>query len=85
MRQTKKSSPSNRFFINKGVYTMSLIIREIQNTINDCENVKKTLLREADRIREERLAYQHIKHLMGVIDYEENDTVRQDSETSQDT
>lgn len=61
---------------------MSLIIREIQNTINDCENVKKSLLREADRIREERLAYQHIKHLMGVIDYEENDTVRQDSETS---
>lgn len=58
---------------------MSLIIREIQNTINDCESVKKTLIREADRIREERLAYQHIKHLMGVIDYEENNTMRQDT------
>ena len=46
---------------------MGLIIKEIQKTINDCENVKKTLLREADRIREERLAYQHIKHLMEVI------------------
>lgn len=57
---------------------MGLIIKEIQKTINDCENVKKTLLREADRIREERLAYQHIKHLMEVI-YEENNTMRQDS------
>lgn len=58
---------------------MGLIIKEIQRTIDDCESVKKTLIREADRIREERLAYQHIKHLMGVIDYEENNAVRQDS------
>ena len=57
---------------------MSLIIKEIQNTINDCESVKKTLIREADRIREERKAYQHIKHLMEVV-YEENNTMRQDS------
>ena len=77
--QTKNPSSSNRFTINKGVYTMSLIIKEIQNTINDCESVKKTLIREADRIREERLAYQHIKHLMGVIENEENNTVRQDT------
>lgn len=58
---------------------MGLIIKEIQNTINDCENVKKRLIREADRIRVERKAYQHIKHLMEVIANEENNTVRQDS------
>ena len=48
-------------------------------TIDECEKVKKSLIRESDRIREERLAYKHIKHLMEVIDYEENNTVRQDS------
>ena len=58
---------------------MDLIFKEIQRTIDDCESVKNTLIREADRIREERLAYQHIKHLMEVIDYEENNTMRQDT------
>lgn len=57
---------------------MGLIIKEIQKTIDDCESVKKSLIREADRIREERLAYQHIKHLMEEV-YEENNTVRQDT------
>ena len=57
---------------------MGLIINEIQMTINDCETVKKTLIREVDRIREERKAYQHIKHLMEVV-YEENNTMRQDT------
>lgn len=57
---------------------MDLIFKEIQKTIDDCESVKKSLIREADRIREERLAYQHIKHLMEVV-YEKNNTVRQDS------
>lgn len=58
---------------------MSLIFKEVQKTIEECEKVKKSLIRESDRIREERLAYKHIKHLMEVIDYEENNTVRQDS------
>lgn len=57
---------------------MSLIFKEIQKTIEECEKVKKSLIRESDRIREERLAYKHIKHLMEVV-YEENNTVRQDS------
>ena len=48
-------------------------------TIEECEKDKKSLIRESDRIREERVAYKHIKHLMEVIDYEENNTVRQDS------
>ena len=56
---------------------MSLIIKEIKLSIEDCENTKKTLLRESDRIREERRCYEHIKHLMGVIENEEeNNTVR---------
>ena len=58
---------------------MNLILNEIKLTIKECEDNKKVLLREADRIKEERKCYEHIKHLMGVIDY---DTVRQNIKTS---
>lgn len=47
--------------------------------IRDCEENKKSMIREAERIHEERKCYQHIKHLMGVITNEENNTVRQDT------
>ena len=47
---------------------MGLIIKEIQLAINECEEKKKTLLREADRMREERKTYEHIKHLLNVIE-----------------
>lgn len=57
---------------------MSLILREIESAVRDCEENKKSMIREAERIHEERKCYQHIKHLMGVL-YEENNTVRQDS------
>ena len=57
---------------------MSLIIKEIQHTINECEESKKYMFREAERMSEERKAYQHIKNLMEVV-YEENNAVRQDS------
>lgn len=47
--------------------------------IQECEQNKKIVIREADVIREERKCYEHIKNLMGVITNEENNTVRQDS------
>lgn len=50
---------------------MNLIYSEIQHIISDCETNKKAMLREADRIHEERKAYQSIRDLMGVV-YEEN-------------
>ena len=74
-----KPPPSTIVYEFKGVSEMSLIINEIKLTIQDCENNKKSMLRECERMNEDRKAYQHIKHLMGVIDYEENNTVRQDS------
>jgi hypothetical protein len=57
---------------------MSLIIKEVNNIIRDCELRKERMIREAERICEERRAYEQIKELMGVM-YEENDTVRQDT------
>lgn len=57
---------------------MSLILKEIENIIRDCESKKS--IREAERIREERKAYKQIKDLMGVIVNEETaDTVRQNT------
>ena len=47
--------------------------------IRDCEENKKSMIREAERIHEERKCYQYIKRLMGVITNEENNTVRQDT------
>ena len=64
---------------------MSLIINEILSTIRDCEENKKCLFREAEIIKEERKAYEHIKEIMGVINNEENNTVRQDFKTFKDT
>lgn len=58
---------------------MSLIIKEIQHAIRDCEENKKSMIREAERIHEERKCYQYIKHLMGVITNEKNNAVRQDN------
>lgn len=58
---------------------MSLILKEVQMAIRDCEENKKSMIREAERIHEERKCYQYIKHLMGVITNEENNTVRQDT------
>ena len=56
---------------------MSLIVNEIKLSIEDCENAKKSLLRESDRIREERKCYDHIRHIVGVVeDDEEEDDVR---------
>lgn len=47
---------------------MGLIIKEIQLAINECEEKKKNMLREADRMKEERKTYEHIKHLLNVIE-----------------
>ena len=47
---------------------MGLILKEIQHTIQECEENKKYMLREAERMNEERKAYDHIKHLVGVIE-----------------
>ena len=41
---------------------MELIIKEIINLIEDCENSNPT--READRIRNERKCYEDIKNLV---------------------
>ncbi len=56
---------------------MSLIYNEIRLSIEDCEKAKSKMLREADRIREERKCYEHIRQIMGVIF---NDTERNDIE-----
>lgn len=47
---------------------MGLVIKEILQSINDCEKHKETMLREADRIHEERKCYEHIKHLLGLVE-----------------
>ena len=47
---------------------MGLVIKEILQSINDCEERKETMLREADRIHEERKCYEHIKHLLGLVE-----------------
>lgn len=47
---------------------MGLIISELSKAIKDCEDNKKTMLREAERIKEERKAYEHIKQLLSVVE-----------------
>lgn len=58
---------------------MNLIISELKLTVQECERNKKYLHREAEQIREERKCYERIKGILGVIDDEENNTVRQDT------
>ena len=50
---------------------MSLILKEIENIVRDCEMNKKSKFRQAERIWEERKAYKQIKEIMGVIVNEE--------------
>lgn len=58
---------------------MGLIIKEIMHTINECEENKKHLLRECERMNEEIKAYEHIKHLMEVVGHDRENVRRNDN------
>ena len=68
IKSGRKRHEGTLYRLGGEIEKMGLIIKEIQLAINECEEKKKTLLREADRMREERKTYEHIKHLLNVIE-----------------